>query len=132
LVTVFVDTSVLYAVVDRTDPDHALVSREFNALAGRPLLTHAYVVLEAAALVDRRLGRHIARRLLNDVLSPIEVVYVDERTHIAATGAYLTTGRRGASLVDFTSFEVMRAHDITCAFALDRDFERAGFDVIPA
>jgi predicted nucleic acid-binding protein len=131
-VTVFVDTSVLYAVVDRTDPDHALVSREFNALTGRRLLTHAYVVLEATALVDRRLGRDIARRLLNDVLSPIEVVYVDERTHIAAAGAYLAAGKRGASLVDCTSFEVMRARGITRAFALDRDFARAGFDVIPA
>jgi predicted nucleic acid-binding protein len=131
-VTVFVDTSVLYAVVDRTDPDHALVSREFNALTGRRLLTHAYVILEATALVDRRLGRDIARRLLNDVLSPIEVVYVDERTHIAAAGAYLAAGRQGASLVDCTSFEVMRARGITRAFALDRGFARAGFDVIPA
>lgn len=128
---VFVDASALYALVDRTDPDHARVSHELEALTGGSLLTHAYVVLEATALVDRRLGRDIARRLLSDVLSPMEVAYVDERTHVAATGAYLAAGPRGPSLVDFTSFEVMRTLGIQTALALDRDFADAGFDVIP-
>jgi uncharacterized protein len=128
--TVFVDTSALYALVDRTDPRHPDVSQGLRALAGRPLLTHSYVVLESAALAECRLGRAVSHRLLRDILAPVEVVYIDESTHLAATGAYLAAGSRGPSLVDFASFEVMRARGITRAFALDRHFAEAGFELV--
>lgn len=129
--TVFVDTSAVYALLDRTDPRHAEVSAGLSELVGRPLLTHTYVVLECAALVERRLGREVARRLLLDILSPVQVVCVDEPTHHAATSAYLASSATGPSLVDFTSFEVMRSEDISQALALDKHFSDAGFELLP-
>jgi len=37
-----------------------------------------------------------------------------------------------ASFVDQVSFVVMRDAGIATAFAFDRDFHRAGFEVVPA
>jgi uncharacterized protein len=62
----------------------------------------------------------------------VDVFWVDETTHGAAASAYLCSRASGPSLVDFTSFEVMRKLGIRTAFAVDRDFADAGFDVIPA
>lgn len=128
--TVFVDTSALYTALDSDDDEHEQVAAVLERLAERPLLTHSYVVLESAALVERRLGRELARRLLLDILAPVEVVYVDESTHLAAASAYLAAGARGPSLVDFTSFEVMRSEGLTQALALDGHFAEAGFELL--
>lgn len=43
----------------------------------------------------------------------------------------LAAGRR-VSLVDWTSFLVMRRRGITTAFAFDADFAAEGFQVTPA
>lgn len=40
-------------------------------------------------------------------------------------------GSRGLSLVDCTSFEVMRRTGTIRAFTLDADFARHGFEVLP-
>jgi predicted nucleic acid-binding protein len=128
--THFVDTSALYALLDGDDRDHRQVADAFEGLAGDALLTHNYVVVESAALVERRLGLEHARRLLLDILAPVEVVWVDESIHRAATSAYFASGTRGPSLVDFTSFEVMRLRSIRQVLALDRHFAEAGFELL--
>jgi len=128
--TTFVDTSALYALLDRRDPAHSTVARTFDALSERPLLTHNYVVVEAAALLGRRFGVEAVRQLV-EILGPIDVAWVDEPTHQAALGAYLAAAPTAPSLVDLTSFEVMRRLGIRTALAIDRDFADAGFDVVP-
>lgn len=115
------------------DADHARVAAAVHGLARyEQLVTHNYVVAESAALVDRRLGRRYAARLLRDLLAPVQITWVDEAIHTLAAGSYLASGARGPSLVDFASFEVMRLHGIRTSLAVDRDFVDAGFDVIPA
>ena len=42
-----------------------------------------------------------------------------------------TAGRRRLSLVDCTSFEIMRRHGITAALSLDADFAQQGFRLLP-
>ena len=96
------------------------------------LLTHAYVVVETAALVQRRLGMEAVRALVDDTLPAFELAFVDEALHRAATGAMLAAGRRDISLVDWTSFELMRRRGVTEAFAFDDDFAQHGFTVLPA
>ncbi|MGI9081208.1 MAG: type II toxin-antitoxin system VapC family toxin [Thermoleophilaceae bacterium] len=130
--TTFVDTSALYALLDRSDPDHERVARVFpDLLGGDPLVTHSYVLVEATALVQRRLGIAAVRDLTGALLSAVETKWVDRELHDAALGALLAAGRRGVSLVDWTSFEMMRRLGIERAFALDVDFERQGFAVLP-
>lgn len=129
--TVFVDTSVLYTALDRVDEVPERVAAAFRDLADRALLTHNHVLAESAALIGRRLGKEQARHLLTHLVSPIEIVWIDESIHNAAASAYLATAARGPSFVDITSFEVMRRCGVTEAFALDRDFADAGFDLLP-
>lgn len=130
--TVFVDTSALYALLDANEPKHAASHAQFAQLRTTPLVSHSYVVIESVALVERRLGLGAVRDLLDELVAQLHVTYVDESIHATAVSAYLASGRRRPSVVDFTSFEVMRKLGIRTAFAVDRDFAEAGFDVIPA
>lgn len=61
----------------------------------------------------------------------LSTVWVDERLHDAAVAATLAAPRSAISLVDRTSFEVMRTVGANDAFAFDRDFATAGFTVVP-
>ncbi len=134
---VFVDTSALYAVLDRDDHAHALAAATFeHLLAGMTerritAVTHSSMVVESAALVQHRLGMGPLRALLDDVVPLLDVTWVDADLHRRATTALLAAGRRGVSLVDWTSFEVMRARSITVAFAFDDDFADQGFTLLP-
>jgi predicted nucleic acid-binding protein len=129
-VTVFVDTSALYALLSRHDPMHQRAAKTFRGLGSVDLLTHNYVVVESCALVHRRLGQSASTDLVRDILAPIELAWVDETVHRVATEAFLAAGSEGPSLVDCTSFEVMRRRAIATAFAFDRHFEAAGFAVL--
>ena len=131
--SVFVDTSALYAVLDRDDANHAAAGDTYAALLiDASLLTHAYVVVETAALVQRRLGMEAVRALVDDTLPAFEVAFVDELLHRAAVGAMLAAGKRDVSLVDWTSFELMRSRGVNQAFAFDDDFAQHGFRLLPA
>lgn len=131
--TVFVDTSALYALLDADDDRHPQAASgwlrlldgiESGVLSG---VTHHGVVVEASALVQRRLGMAATRRLHDDLLAVLTVEWVDEALHERAMTAMLAAGRRDVSLVDWTSFEMMRARGIDHALAFDSDFDDRGF-----
>ena len=127
--TVLIDTSAIYALLDRTDASHRRAAAIFTALADEPLITHSYVVVEAFALSQRRLGDEAVRRLALDLLPVIEVTWVGPELHERAVSALLAASSR-VSLVDRVSFELMRDRGIERAFAFDDDFERAGFRLL--
>lgn len=130
--SVFADTSALYAFLDRDDANNRAAIRTFESLLSRDALTtHNYVVVETAALVHRRLGPAAGRALIEDVLPAIDVDWVDVEMHRAAESAFLAALRRHVSLVDWVSFELMRRRKIGSAFAFDRDFVAQGFSVVP-
>lgn len=95
-------------------------------------MTSSYVVVEATALVQRRLGVEATRDLLGAVVPALEVAWVTEELHLAGAAALLAAGRRDVSLVDHVSFELMRRRGIRSAIAVDRHFADAGFDLLPA
>ncbi len=131
--TAFVDTSALYAVLDRDDANHASAAAMFSTLLDRDtLVTHSYVVVETSALVQRRLGTEALRALHDDVLPALELSFVDESLHGAAVSAMLASGKRGVSLVDWASFELMRRLGVREAFAFDDDFVQQGFSLLPS
>lgn len=130
--TIFVDTSALFGLMDQDAAEHASLTAVFISLDDERLVTHNYVVVECAALVARRLGKRLVRRLTQDMLGPVEITWIDETIHRSALNAHLSAGTRAPSLVDFTSFEVMRRYGIRTALAVDHHFVDAGFDVIPA
>jgi predicted nucleic acid-binding protein len=127
--TAFVDTSALLALLDGDDDHHAAAIKVWQSLAAQSalLVTTNYVLVETTAVVQRRIGVDAVRALIGDVVPLLDVVFVDETTHAAAVTALLATGRRHLSLVDCTSFEVMRQANVTTAFAYDRHFKDQGF-----
>lgn len=130
--TTFVDTSALYALLDRDADEHREAAAAFDRLLeAERLVTHNYVVVEVEALTRARLGLGATRDLLDRLLAPIEIAWVTRDVHAAGVAALLAAGRRDLSLVDCVSFELMRRLGISTAFAFDRDFERAGFETLP-
>lgn len=131
--TVFVDTSALVALLDANEDKHAACGRVWRKLlqADAGLVTSNYVMVETYALAQRRLGLDAVRVLTADFLPLLTVDWVDEFVHAAGLASVLTANRRDLSLVDCVSFEVMRRRDINRAFALDSDFSKQGFTVLP-
>lgn len=130
--TTFVDSSALYALLSAEDPNHGVAAAWFRSADRDPnIVTHNYVVVETTALLQRRLGPDAVRAFLEDLLSPIDVLFVDEELHRLATSAFLAAVRRRPSLVDWVSFELMRHERIRRAFAFDRDFRAQGFTPVP-
>jgi predicted nucleic acid-binding protein len=125
----FVDTSGVYAAIDRQDPNHVRAAQTFALLveSGEPLVTTNYVVTELIALTQARFGLDVVKVIPRDLLADIDVAYVDEALHATAIGLLLTASQRQLSLVDCASITYMRRNGITRVFAYDSDFERFGF-----
>lgn len=131
--TIFVDTSAVYALLDEDDKAYQSAVRTWTRLieSREPLITTNYVVVELIALVSRRLGIDAARKANREFLPLFDVHWIDAGFHQRAMTEYLMARRRAPSLVDFVSFEVMRERGITTAFAFDDDFRHQGFELSP-
>ncbi len=71
-------------------------------------------------------------RLFHDGVAPLlRVLWVDSTVHQQAVAAVLTVGRRRLSLVDCSSFVLMRRHGLDTAFAFDDLFAEQGLGVVP-
>lgn len=129
--TAFADTSALYALLDPNDQAHDRAASGFRTLATEGLVAHNYVVVECGALVRARLGWGAAREFHEKLVPALDLVWVSPEVHRAAVAALLAGGGRGVSLVDWTSFEVMKERGLRRAFAFDRDFAAQGFETVP-
>ena len=132
--SVFVDTSALYAVLDRGDEFHGSATESWIRLlsAGESLVTSNYVVVECFALVQSRLGMDAVRVFNDDVLPVLSVLWMAAESHSSAAQAVLAAGRRDLSLVDCSSFLLMRQAGLRTAFAFDKHFSEQGFEVLPS
>lgn len=131
--TVFVDTSALYALLDADDPMHHDTVEAWRALQeqAEALITSNYVLLETSALVGRRLGLGAVRDLHRSLVPLMRIMWVDEALHDEAMEMLFSAGRRLLSLVGCVSFTVMRRWGIDTAFAFDAHFVEQGFRCLP-
>ena len=125
---IFLDTSAIVALASDRDPAHARAKERMDrCLAeGEELLIHNYIVAEAVAVLQRRIGNRPALAFLEQVAS-FEMYWLTPEDHAEAVSLFMRRNRRGLSLVDCASFVVMRRYGVTHAFAFDADFEREGF-----
>ena len=125
---IFVDTSALYALADRSDRNHDEARLRFAAAlkSAEALLTHNYVLVESIALIQNRIGIAAALDLARTA-DNFEIEWVDAKLHQDATRALARSPKRRISFVDQVSFLVMRGRNVETALAFDRDFEREGF-----
>lgn len=131
--SIFIDTSALYAILDADDENHESAKRAWTELVEHEerLVCSNYVLVETFALVQHRLGMEAVRTLQEDILPMLHIEWVDESSHHAGVTAMLTAARRKLSLVDCVSFEVMRQLGIKTAFAFDPHFAEQGFQCLP-
>lgn len=132
--SLFIDTSALYALLDGDEPRHADVVAAWLTVNEneRILFTSNYVLVETFALAQRRLGLEAVRSLADVFVPLLQPVWVDEQLHAAAVASFFTAAQRHLSLVDCASFELMRRLGLTDVLALDTDFTRQGFNLLPA
>ena len=127
--SLFVDTSAFYAVLDRRDMHHEAAAGTWDRLmqSREPLHTSSYVLVETLALLQGRIGMKAVSAFVSDVMPVITVHWVEEGVHRSAVHAMLVAGRRELSLVDCVSFELMRRLGLQGVFCFDARFREQGF-----
>ncbi len=131
--SIFVDTSAFYAILDADDENHGRAKRLWIDLVLQKahLVCSNYVLVETFALVQHRLGLQAIRTFQVDVLPLLQTEWVGEVDHQAGVTAVLTAARRRLSLVDCVSFEIMRQWGMKQVFTFDLHFAEQGFMCIP-
>ena len=125
----FVDTSFLYAALDRRDDRHEDAVAVFGEAGGEGLLTTSHVLGESWTLTRRRLGHRAAVSLLEAVRQSrlYTIVTPGQRLEERAFAWLHDHDEREYSFVDAVSFVTMRDRSVDTALAFDADFEAAGF-----
>jgi predicted nucleic acid-binding protein len=130
---IFIDTSAIYALLDRDDIEHKKAKKIWIDLihSDNILITSNYVLVESFALIQNRLGLEAARGFQEDIIPLVNIEWVNAETHKSGLSALLAATRRKLSLVDCVSFEIMRTLGIKTVFAFDPHFAEQGFQCIP-
>jgi uncharacterized protein len=119
--TLFVDTSAFYAAADKSDRSHERAKRVLGA--GEPLVTTDHVLAESWLLLRHRLGRGAAVAFWEAVRAGAAAIeYVGAADLEVAWTIAAEFEDQDFSLVDMTSFAVMRRIGVLRAASLDDDF----------
>jgi uncharacterized protein len=119
--TLFADSSVLYALFDADDAQHARAVPILTS--GEPITTSDHVLVESWLLVHRRLGQRLADRLWRGIREggvAIEPVIQPDLEVAWRIGEDFPD--QGFSIVDRTSFAVMQRLGVYRAATFDDDF----------
>jgi predicted nucleic acid-binding protein len=129
---IFIDTSAFYAIMVRSDANHAPAASEWKNLVqqGEPLVTTNYILLETVALLQNRQGMAAVQDFIS-LTEHLDTHWIGPELHRRAVMTFLVAGRRNLSLADCTSFEAMRSLGVTTAFTFDAHFTGQGFQQIP-
>ena len=130
---IFIDTSAIYALADRDDEHHQEAIRLYqDALQKREgFVVHNYILVESAALLQRRLGQQIAVQFLHDAES-FTIIWIDEELHATARQRLEASNSSQISLVDAISFHVMTRHGLVYCLTFDKHFAQEGFTIYTA
>lgn len=131
--SIFIDTSAFLAVLNANDQFHLSAKRTWNEIlsSNASLFSSNYVILETIALLQHRFGIEALRLFESDVLPVVEITWMDEIIHQQGMSILLAANRRNLSLVDCTSFIIMRQMGLDEVFTYDPHFGEQGFKVIP-
>lgn len=131
--SIFIDTAAFLAVLNVNDRFHVQARNAWSEtlLSDQDLFTSNYVILETTALLQHRFGLEALRVFENEVHPAIEITWVDKVIHDQAMSALLAANRQDLSLVDCTSFIIIRQTGIENVFTFDSHFREQGFRVIP-
>ena len=130
---IFMDTAAFLAILNLNDQFHYPARDTWAEIleSNAVLFTSNYVLLETITLLQHRFGIEAVRLFESNILPIMEVRWIDEPVHNQAMSALLVANRRSLSLVDCTSFEIMRQFGIETIFTFDSHFQEQGFKLIP-
>ncbi|MGO8759850.1 MAG: type II toxin-antitoxin system VapC family toxin [Terracidiphilus sp.] len=119
--SLFVDTSIWYAAVDSSDRDNNRAKAILKS--DEPLVISDLILVEAWMLLSRRLGREVAERFWGGLReSAVAIETVGPADLEAAWQIGISWRDQDFSIVDCTSFAVMRRLGIERAASLDDHF----------
>jgi uncharacterized protein len=130
---IFIDTAAFLAVLNSNDQFHQSAKNIWDEILSSnvSLFSSNYIILETTTLLQHRFGIEAVRLFENDISPVIEIAWVDKIIHQQGMSALLVANRRNLSLVDCTSFEIMRQIGSDEVFTFDPHFREQGFKVIP-
>ena len=129
----FVDTSGWANLFIPTETHHHQTRQLFLALYRdrQPIITSSYIIAELVSLLDTRLRAARSQKLEHIATlknSPnITIIHITEEIDAAAWTLCQSRSDKPWSLVDCSSFVLMKQLNIQTALTTDRHFEQAGF-----
>ena len=126
---IFVDTSFWIALRMPSHGHHREVAPLLRSVGDTQLITSNHVRGETWTFLQRRAGHPGAVACLEamDASPRLDVVHIPEDMEAVALAWLRRHDERGYSLVDATSFALMRSMKIKEGLAFDGDFTAAGF-----
>ena len=128
---VFVDTSALYALIDKRDTHHRHAREAVAQLlrSGRRLVTTDYVVAETVNLANARAGSGLGIRILDliEQSAGIRIEWITSARFDSTKRFFRRHADHRYSFTDCASFVVMRELDVADALTTDRHYVEAGF-----
>jgi predicted nucleic acid-binding protein len=119
--SLFVDTSMWYAAADKSDTSNSRAKAVLSG--GEPLITTDHILVETWTLIRHRLGRRAAERFWEGLRSGAATIETVGAADLDSAWEMGRTFRdQDFSIVDRTSFAVMRRLGIQRAASLDDDF----------
>lgn len=129
---VFLDTVGLLALWDAGDQWHPAAEAAFERIkvSRSQVVTTAYVLLECGNAAARKPYRQAVNRLRVKMEEASLLIQPTEDDWRQAWAAHVSGETREAGIVDHFSFAVMRRLQLRQAFANDRHFAAAGFEIL--
>ncbi len=119
--SLFVDTSIWYAAADSGDRSNSPAKTILRD--GEALVTSDHVLVETWSLLHHRLGRDVAERFWDGLRSGIAAIEAVGPADLEAAWEIGVSWRdQDFSIVDRTSFAIMRRLGIERVASLDEDF----------
>lgn len=128
---VFGDTSFYFALLNPADAWHkaaVVLSRELD----RPVVTSKFVLLELGNALARTTSRQTFVELVEALRADSQISIVPSSARLWADGFELF-GRRNDkhwSMIDCSSFAIMKDRGLSDILTSDRHFEQAGFHML--
>jgi predicted nucleic acid-binding protein len=132
--SLFIDTSFLYAMEDVSDMHHreSLVAWERTLNNPPRIVSTSFIFDETVTLLQAKLGHAKAADIGNRLLhsSIVELIHVTPEIFEESWAYFIKHKDKGYSFTDCVSFTVMEELNIKNALAFDRHFRQAGFKVL--
>lgn len=128
---VLVDTSAIFAIISPLDQFHERAAATYTDLLdqGDSLYLTSYVLVETAALVQRRLGFEPLKLFVQAMQGNMDVIWIDRLAHEEAWRRMVQQGGNRISLVDWSTV-VVAEQTRSIIFAFDQDFSTLGLQVL--